>query len=259
MEETNERYKKTESKRRKKKKRQVRQGCIVTPLCLVCAFVLLFLTPIFAIKKIDVEGNENVKTQQIVAASGIQVNKNLFSANLGSAKKKIMQVPYVESVKIKRKLPDTIKIEIKEGRVGAYLKWNKKYVGINESGQILCVADKVSATAKAPVVKGITVTEECAVGKKIAVKQTNRLEILMKFMKTFREKGMTEDITLFDITQTEYISIKHRDKLKIEFGSTANYEHKFSFIDALLETMGKDVEGELNMVSENYTYGHTVQ
>ncbi|MBQ7875673.1 MAG: FtsQ-type POTRA domain-containing protein [Clostridia bacterium] len=262
MEDTNERYTERAVKHRKnrrKPKRQIRPGCLISVVALLFAFIILFLTPIFSIKQVVCEGNSTIKSQDIIAASGIEINKNIFSTNLGEATKKVLQVPYVESVKITRQLPGTVKIAVVEGKVSAYLKWDKKFVGINEKGQTLCVVNKVSATRKAPVVKGITIKEACVVGQAVVVNQTSRFETLMKFMKTFNEKGMTADITVFDITEADYISIMHRDKLKIEFGNTKDYDHKFSFVDALLESMGKDVEGELNMISENYTYGHTVQ
>lgn len=261
MEETNEKYKKrpVKTKKRRKAKRRVRPGCLISVAALFFAFVLLFLTPVFNITKIEVEGNESVKTSEIVSASGINKNKNIFSVNLGKAKEKVLKVPYVESVKITRKLPKTIEIKVTEGKVVSYIQWDKKLVGISESGQVLCIVSKVPATRKAPVVKGITIKSECVVGKKVEVRESVRYETLMRFVKTFEDRNMTEDITVFDITKTEYISIMHRDKLKIEFGSTTDYEHKFSFIEALTESMGKDVEGELNMVSENYTYGHTLQ
>lgn len=259
MEETNEKIKKKSVTKRKKKKRTVRGGCLISVVAVVLAFVLIFLTPVFNVKKIEVEGNDSVKKSQIIATSGIDVGKNIFAQNMGKAKKKVSEIAYIESAKVKRQLPSTVKIEVKEGTVGAYIQWDKKLVGINESGQTLCIVSKVSASKKAPVVKGLTITGECRVGERISVKETVRFETLMKFMKTFKERNLTEDITVFDITRTEYISMMHRDKLKIEFGSTADYEHKFSFIEALTDSMGKDVEGELNMVSENYTYGHTVQ
>ena len=262
MEDTNERYTERAVKHRKnrrKPKRQIRPGCLISVVALLFAFIILFLTQIFSIKQVVCEGNSTIKSQDIIAASGIEINKNIFSTNLGEATKKVLQVPYVESVKITRQLPGTVKIAVVEGKVSAYLKWDKKFVGINEKGQTLCVVNKVSATRKAPVVKGITIKEACVVGQAVVVNQTSRFETLMKFMKTFNEKGMTADITVFDITEADYISIMHRDKLKIEFGNTKDYDHKFSFVDALLESMGKDVEGELNMISENYTYGHTVQ
>lgn len=262
MEDTNERYEERAARRkksRKKPRRQMRPGCLISVLALFFAFIILFLTPIFSIKQVVCEGNSTIKSQQIITASGIEINKNIFSTNLGDATKKVLQVPYVESVKITRQLPSTVKIEVVEGKVSAYLKWDKKFVGISEKGQTLCIVNKVSASRKAPVVKGITVKEACVVGQAVKVNQTGRFETLMKFMKTFNEKGMTEDITVFDITEADYISIMHRDKLRIEFGDTKDYDYKFSFIDTLLEDMGKDLEGELNMISENYTYGHTVQ
>ncbi len=261
MEETNEKYKKrpVKTKKRKKQKRPIRPGCLISVAALVFAFVLLFLTPIFNIGKIEVTGNDTVKTSEIISASGISKNKNIFAVNLGKSKEKILKVSYIENVKISRKLPSKIKIEVTEGKVAAYVQWDKKLVGINDGGQVLCIVSKVPASRKAPVVKGITINGECVVGKKIEVKESVRYETLMRFVKTFEERNMTEDITVFDITKTEYISIMHRDKLRIEFGSTTDYEHKFSFIEALTDSMGKDVEGELNMVSENYTYGHTLQ
>lgn len=262
MEDTNERFEERavrHKRRRKKPKRQVRPGCLISVLAILFAFIILFLTPVFSVRQIVVEGNSTVKSQDIIAASGIEINKNLFSTNLGDATKRVLQVPYVESAKITRQLPGTVKITVVEGKVSAYLKWDKKFVGINETGQTLCVVNKVSASRKAPVVNGITIKEACVVGQAVKVNQTSRFDTLLRFMKTFNQKNMTEDITVFDITEADYISIMHRDKLKIEFGNTKDYDHKFSFIDALLESMGKDVEGELNMVSENYTYGHTVQ
>lgn len=256
---TNEKFEERPKRVRKKAKKQVRPGIVISVVLVLLSFVILFLTPIFNIKQIIVEGNQSVKTVDIVKASGLEINKNLFASNTGEAENKIRQVPYVESVKVTRQMPDKIKITIVEGKVSAYLKWNGKFVGINENGQILCVVNKPSPSKAAPVVKGISVKAECIVGQTLVPNQTTRYETLLKFAKAFNQRGLTQSITSFDISEIDYINFMHRDKLKVEFGSDKDFEHKFSFFEALLESMGTEVEGELNMISENYTYGHTVQ
>ena len=58
MEDTNERYTERAVKHRKnrrKPKRQIRPGCLISVVALLFAFIILFLTPIFSIKQVVCE------------------------------------------------------------------------------------------------------------------------------------------------------------------------------------------------------------
>lgn len=247
-----------ERRRTKKKvKRRIRPGCMVSVVILLLSWIILFLTPVFNVNRVIVEGNTTVKTETILAASGVRAGQNLFRSNLGRAKSEISKLNYIEDVSVKRVFPDKIKITVEEGSVAAYFKVDKSYVGINKQGKVLCSLNEADITKPAPRVRGISVLKS-QVGQAIEVKETARFDVLLKFLKTFETEGMREEITDFDITDSDYIVFRHRDKLKVEFGDEKNFDHKFSFLKGLLNEMGQDVEGELNMISENYTYSHTV-
>ncbi|MBQ8002209.1 MAG: FtsQ-type POTRA domain-containing protein, partial [Clostridia bacterium] len=106
---------------KKKKKLRVRPGCLVSVFILVVSAVVLFLTPIFDIDDIVIKGNARISKAEIMIASGIREDKNIFAINKGYAKKKILAIGYIEDVKISRQLPGKVVITVKEGSVSAYL------------------------------------------------------------------------------------------------------------------------------------------
>ena len=289
MDNTNERETpKTPARRRRKKtRRTIRPGCAVSVLLVILSAVVLFLTPVFNINKIEVEGNVTLTDEEIIRVAGLEKGTNLFRANTDKAKQNLTEVTLVENVRIDRVLPDTIRITVTEGTVGAYLESGDVYVGINEKGKVICgayMADDGMHILKdesgrmllglydasvfekalvappppnAPLVSGISVLG-AAPGEKVQVKETAKFETLLRFLTKFKEFGITQRITEFDISEKEYISFKHLN-LRVEFGNTKDFDYKFSYLMGLFDSMGADVEGNLNMISDNYTYGHTAE
>lgn len=246
-----------EYKRRKRKvKRKMRRGCfvsLISAVLVILSAIILFLTPIFNVEKITVTGNSRVNTQVVMKLSGIETGDNIFSVNSGKAKKKLSSLQYVEKVKIVKKYPDKIEIRITEGTVAAYIRSGEKIVGINNQGQVLCNISATGAENLVPVVKGLTVTES-NMGKMAEAEDKESFEILLKFLKTFKEKGLSEKLTHFDITDEDYIVFRFEDKLKVEFGDVTHYENKFDYLIAFLEGAAETPQGIVNMVSENYTF-----
>ena len=98
---------------RKFKRKQKKQIAVLTLIVLVASIVaIMLLTPGFDIKKINVHGNVVVTEEEIIFSSGIVNGENIFSVSLSQAKDSISSMGYIESVKIKRKLPSTIEITV---------------------------------------------------------------------------------------------------------------------------------------------------
>lgn len=97
---------------------------LVTVVAVVLA-VVLGLSVFFKVggDKIEVSGCDKYTAQQVIAASGIKDGDNLLTFGRTRAAGKIISaLPYVKSVRIGIKLPNTVKIEIEELDVTYALK-----------------------------------------------------------------------------------------------------------------------------------------
>lgn len=76
-------------------------------------------TPRFAIAAFDIEGNRRLSNDEIVRRAELEKGTNIFQADLESAEARLLQDPWVESVKITRELPSTVRIVLAQREVRA--------------------------------------------------------------------------------------------------------------------------------------------
>ncbi len=100
--------------------------------------VVLSLTVFFKITAITVKGVSKYPVEAIQQKTGISVGDNLFRADLKTAKQKIMELPYVESVTLKRSYPPEVVVEITQAKpVAALEEENGGYTLVSADGRIL--------------------------------------------------------------------------------------------------------------------------
>ena len=74
----------------------------------------LTTSPTFSIRAIAVSGNRRASIDELVRASGLQPGNNVFTAELESAERALLQQPWVKSVELHRRLPATVQIRVTE-------------------------------------------------------------------------------------------------------------------------------------------------
>lgn len=92
---------------------------------------------IFKIVKINVMNNKLVKSDEIIALSGIKTGENIFRINTRECEKNISKDSYVASTNVQRKLPNIINIYVSERSAMYYVSNNGEYDIISENGIIL--------------------------------------------------------------------------------------------------------------------------
>ena len=106
--------------RRNRYNRKRRQGRFsflykILVFAAICGAIAVALALVFKVETVTVTGNSRYTPQQIVEAGGIRVGDNMFFLNKYSASKKITAaLPYVETVRISRQLPDTLVVTVTE-------------------------------------------------------------------------------------------------------------------------------------------------
>ena len=108
-EEQRKKITKKEKKRMKKIKRIKFILKIFLLLCVITGIIVFaFTSPIFNIKDIKVINNSQITSENIISLSGIKTVENLFKFSSIKAQNGIKENPYIETVKVNRKFPNTI-------------------------------------------------------------------------------------------------------------------------------------------------------
>ena len=119
--------------KKQKSKKKVNNGKLV----ILFSFLLIIVIALYAILNIGIfnskntviKGNNYIDKDYIINLLEIKTDKNIFRYNINNMEKLLLNNRYIESVKIKRLLPNTIKISIVEKEISAIL-YNSDNMGV---------------------------------------------------------------------------------------------------------------------------------
>lgn len=98
----------------------------------------IYQSPFFRVTGVSVEGNERVPTDTIVGAADL-IGESMFTADLATAQKELYELPLVNSVRIERSWPHTLKIVVEERKAwGTWEQGGVQYT-IDRNGVVLGV------------------------------------------------------------------------------------------------------------------------
>lgn len=75
---------------------------------------VIYTNPAFAIEHVEVTHTGELSRREIMNWSGVQPGDNLFGVDMDDVRRRLLQVPTVSAVTVKRLLPGTLIIEVEE-------------------------------------------------------------------------------------------------------------------------------------------------
>ena len=235
---------KQEQKRRKRNKKIKLILKIVLSVGIIIGGIIFAMTsPIFNIKKIEVLNNEEVSSETIISISEIKTEENIFKFKKSDVIKNIKENPYIESVEIKRKLPSTVQIGVKERMPQYSVEFMEKYVYISSQGYLLEISEDSKGL---PIIQGIvTPEEEIEAGKRLCIEDLEKLEDVIKIMNIAKENELHSKISFINIkNKNEYVLYLKEENKKVHLGDNTNLSNKMIYVVALIEKE-KDKAGEI--------------
>lgn len=241
-----------EERRRKKRNRKIK---FVLKVLLIVGIVVggttfAMISPIFNIKDIQVSNNNQVSAETIISLSEIKIEENIFRFNSSKATDKIKENAYIEKVKIHRKIPHTIQIEVEERTHNYSVDFLGKYAYINNQGYVLEIAED---SKQKPIIQGIaTLEEQVLVGSRLNNEDLEKLEDVIKIIKATKEYNLDAKVTSIDISdKNEYSIYLEEEKKRVHLGDNSNLSNKMLYVNSIIEEeKGKAgdifVNGDLN-------------
>ena len=235
---------KQERKRKKRNKKIKFFLKLIVLVGLISGGIVFALTsPIFNIKDIKMLNNSQISTDTIISLSELKYDENIFKFYSKNVAEKIKENPYIENVKIHRKLPNTIEIDIEE-RVPKYsVDYMEKYAYINNQGYLLEISED---SKKLPIILGVSTAEENIVpGNRLNNDDLTKLEDVIKIMNSAKENNLDTKVTSIDISdKSDYIIYLEEEKKKVHLGDNTNLSNKMLYVVAIMEKE-KEKEGDI--------------
>lgn len=225
-----------QEKKRKKRNQKIKLLLKLFLLLAIIAGGITFamVSPLFNIKEIQVSQNSQVSADTIISLSGLKVEENIFRFLKTQVAHNIKENYYVEEVKIHRKLPSTIEIEVMERTHDYSVDFLGKYAYINKQGYILEIAED---SKQKPILQGIATPEEqVEVGKRLCEEDLEKLEIVIKIMNATKEYNLDTKVKSIDIQDKNNYSINlEEEKKKVYLGDANNLSNKMWYVNAIVE------------------------
>ena len=232
----------TEEVKQPKKKTKIFKYIFLT-ICVIGLIVAAMMSPLFDIKEINIEGNEKLTNEEILSLSQMNIGENTFRTSTIKAKNNIMENAYVESVDIKRVLPDKILISVTERKATYMIEYGSGFVYINNQGYILEISEE---KLEVPILQGAeTSTEEFKVGNRICANDLEKMTTVIKIMEIAQNNDISNLITRIDIENKQNYKIIFEGEQKVAYiGDNTDLNTKILCVKSIVDRE-KGISGEI--------------
>lgn len=106
----------------------------------------------FRLNNLTVFGRNQTAPEDIIAAVNVEQGAPILTIDLASTREAIESLPWVESARVERQLPDTIHIEIEERKAFALWQRDGRYTLVDAKGN--AIGDVAGAYGNLPLIVG---------------------------------------------------------------------------------------------------------
>ncbi len=233
-----EEQRKQEKQAARARKRRKKRGSyivyyVILGVIIVVVFAILSTTVFFNTEQIIVEGESDYTDEQIIAASELKGDENLVRLNTSDLPKRILdKLATLDSVKVDKVFPHTIKITVERSVPMVNFLYNGKYYVISHIGRVMQISDTAGGTGCMQVIGYVPATSVVA-GAFITAEDPEQDKLISEISRSC-EKNQLSDISAVDITDSIGIVLTYQDRIKIFIGSIIDIDQKTKIAHELI-------------------------
>lgn len=219
---------------------------IFLALLLVLSGGYLLLTRYFIINEFVVSESVYYTPDDIIAASGLEKGASLFTCNDSKIEQLLYsRRPYISSVEVRKIFPDTVEISIEEEDGVMYLPVLREDYALNRDLKVLGKA-KGDAKRTQLRTKGV---KRCIVGELAVFEDPDDIELASRLYDELFDTGLSEKITLIDITDSFNIMFNYDSRFDVYIGDDSLLDFKIKVFEKVVADFNND-SGRIT-ISEN--------
>ena len=234
---------------KRNRKRRTRSFTLATSfICLALVLTALVSAAVifFKIGEVRVEGETRYEPSEIVEASGLQQGDSMFLFNkFASISRIFSRCPYIDTIQMKRTLPDVLTIMVTPCRPVAAIYSEGAWYIFDENGKIL-EKTTTSGAADLPKVSGGTL-DGPEVGKKLKFFEQESEKALFSVLNTAKNNDILNYIGDINITKVYDIRFDYMERFTVCIGTADDLVRKFKFVDAVIAALGPNDRGTIDV------------
>ena len=241
----------------------------------VVAAITMGLSVFFKVKNVVVYGNRAYGAWTVQEASGIEAGDRLLSLNNARACGKIKTaLPYVDTVRIGIKLPDTVNIYIEEfdvayaiqtgdgtwwlmtsqgkaveqidgGTAGSYTKVLGVTLDNPVEGEPVKAVITQDAPASTQTEEGVTVPAGETIP--VTVTGTDRLNAALHILSCLENNDIVGEVASVDVSSLSNIELWYGQRFQVKLGDTGDMEKKITYMNRAISQLNDYEMGVLDV------------
>lgn len=235
---------------RQKKKKRRRMISRIGIAVLVLLAIVFAPTIFFQVSKINVTGDTRYTSEQLIKSTGVKQGDNMFFLDTEQIAADLKdEYPYLDTVKLRRKLPSTLQIEVNDRTAALSIEQNGKYLILDVSGKVL---EKTKSAAKGTAkVTGVPM-KGLHVGDTVDEDKYGKAASVMKLLELTDQYGMKKHIKTIDVEKAYDVRVTYDKRYTILLGALeeSNLEHKIQFLKAILKEPSLPESGVIDLTDE---------
>ncbi|MCI8422462.1 MAG: FtsQ-type POTRA domain-containing protein [Lawsonibacter sp.] len=219
-------------------------------------------TVFFRVEAVVVSGNSRYTQEEVVAAAGVQLGENLFQRNKGQMSEQVLQkLPYVESLSIWRRLPNTIVIELTECDAAAQVATPRSSLEgaaqepwlINTGGKLL---EPAPVDSTVMMVSGLTpLMPQAGMPMEVPQEEQARRSALLSMLDALEQLEQLDRVASVEVRETQ-IHLRYMDRFQVKLPLNGDFLYQFRVLDKGVEETtrrhGEDSTGTMDLTQRDY-------
>lgn len=224
----------------------------------------------FKVETITVSGMQKYTAWDVKEASGIQEGDNLMTLNRAKADAAVkVNLPYVKSVRISIKLPDTVNIIIEESEVVYAIKADDGSTWLISSDGRVVEQTSASAASNYTNILGVQLSSPKSGGQAAASEGTptvtgeenqpqtvtaaERLETALTILQYLEANSVIGEADSVDVTDMGDLELWYEQRYQVKLGDSTRLSYKISAMKAAIDQLDDYQSGELDV---SFTFWH---
>ena len=239
------------SKRKEIKDRKRRLMYLLIAVSAMSIVLVVLVSVLFLkIEKIEVKGNTLYSAETVIEASGITANKSILALNRGETEAIIKEkLPGVKEVKIIKKLPSKVIIDVTEANEVFVVAVGRQYFSLDDSLKVISVYDTIEK-AEVRGLKRIFLPDvtKCIVGEILETEGEDIPEMVLELYRALVKYEFLYDITEIDFRDKFNITVNLGVRYRIRLGNILESDTKLEIIKKMIEELDENESGVIEFM-----------
>ncbi len=208
-----------------KRKQQKKKTKLYIGIIVGIVLLLLFMMPVFYVNKIEIKNNHYYTQEDIIETIGIQ-NNHFFDLSFKKAKSKLLELPYIQDVKISYRFPGKLEINIVEKSPYAYVNFSGNYICLNKNAQV--IEQSAKKYHELPVISGLKF-ESFKIGEVLPIQNEEQWLCATDVLRYLEKHKFIDKVSKIDVYNLEEIHL-YVDKLDVIMGDIGDFDKKIEVL-----------------------------